>query len=86
MPELRNPGLRAAACRVHARRRARERDCPVPVERLERLCARMRPAFLKPGTERYLLTVHGGGWRWQVVWDEALGCVVTVHPAPDWRQ
>ena len=80
MPVLRNPVARAAACRIHAERRARERQLPVPVERIERLCARMRPAFLKPDVDRYLLTVTGGGWRRQVVWDEGLACIVTVYP------
>ena len=80
MPALRNPVARAAACRIHAERRARERDCPVPVERLERLCARMVPAFVRPDQTRYLLTVVGGGWRRQVVWDKDLACIVTVYP------
>ena len=61
MPEIRDPRLRRECCRIHAERRAQERHCPVPVSRLERLCRRMQPAFLKPDTTRYVLTVTGGG-------------------------
>lgn len=81
MPPLRDPRRLAFNCRIHAERRALERHCPVPVARLEKLCLRMRPAFERPGCDRYRLTVVGGGWKRQIVWDRRLGCVVTVYPA-----
>ena len=68
-------------CRAHAAARAAERGCPAPLDRLERLCRRMLPAYLERGRGRYVLTIRGHGWRWQVVWDLDLDCLVTVWPA-----
>ena len=67
------------SCRMHAKRRIRERRCPLPLVDIEILCWRMRRCFLVPGQDRYTLRLRRRrGEAWRVVWDMRLRCVVTV--------
>lgn len=72
-----------AGCRLHALRRAAERGLPIgpaDLDRLERVLPRLAPLYERPGIARYRLTILVNGKRLQIVFDVALGAVVTVMP------
>lgn len=86
------PDAHRAHCRLHAAKRAEQRDIPLDMsdlERLETMIARMSPAFQRPARNRTWITVrHQGKRRVRVLYDTSLGCIVTVWqggqtPRPD---
>ena len=77
------PRRRRDRCARAAIDRAVERLRATPDARLEALCRRMLPVYLEAGRTRYILRVHGSGWRAHVVWDLGLDGIVTVsQPTP----
>ncbi len=68
-------------CRRHFIGRACERGIeltPAEARRLERRLGRARPAFLRPGVDRYRLRLKWKNRRIVVVYDSRLGCLVTL--------
>ena len=76
------PDRHRTYCRLHAAKRAVERDIPLGMDdlaRMETMIARMGPAFERPARNRTWISVlHQGKHRVQVLYDAALGCIVTV--------
>lgn len=86
------PDVLRAYCRLHAAKRAVERNIPLDMgdlERLETMIARMAPAFQRPARNRTWITIRRQGkHRVRVLYDASLGCIVTVwqggqKPRPD---
>lgn len=73
-------------CHLLFLRRLEERGIdvrPEEIAALEALCEGLRPAYQRPGQDRYILTIRRGrlGWRrLTVVYDTTLRCLVTVVP------
>lgn len=76
----------ADLCRAHALRRAAERGVPLDttrVARLEALLERTRRAWERPDRVRHVVGIRLGMWRFRVVYDVRLACLVTVlRPRP----
>ena len=69
------------ACSLHLMQRVEERGVDLSaeaVERLERAIETCRPAFERPGQDRYWIRVRHNGRRLQVLYDTRLRCLVTV--------
>lgn len=89
-------------CHRHLARRARDHGIalrPADVTRIERRIERARPAWQRPGVERYVIRINRGRRdRLSFVYDARLACLVSVwrlprryssaHPAPGggWRE
>lgn len=73
-------------CHLHFLRAIQMRGIdmtPDEIGQLEALLERSRPAYVRPGINRYVLTVRRGRLgqrRLTVVYDIALRCLVTVLP------
>lgn len=68
-------------CRAHFAKRARLTGIEIHVARIERMLERARPAFERPGIDRYPVTLRRTKERLTVVYDTTLHCVVTC-----WRE
>tara|TARA_R110000868_G_scaffold31325_2_gene114832 strand:- start:26292 stop:26600 length:309 start_codon:yes stop_codon:yes gene_type:complete len=69
-------------CGLHTHKRAQERGIALTHQQIEQLSARinrMRPAFERPGQDRYRLRVRlGTGKKVRLVFDTKLSTIVTV--------
>ena len=75
------PHRHRVACSLHLMQRAEERNVDLSAEaigRLERAIEKCRPAFERPGQDRYWIRVRHNGSRMQVLYDTRLRCLVTV--------
>lgn len=75
------PHRHRIACSLHMLQRAEERGVCLSaeaVERLERAIEKSRPAFERPGQDRYWIRVRHNGNRMHVLYDTRLRCLVTV--------
>ena len=76
-----SPAHHRAACGLHVLAHARQRGIAmtaVDVANLEKTIDRLRPAFERPGRDRYWLTVRRPGGKIRVVYDTRLQCLVTI--------
>lgn len=70
-------------CRLHVEKRAIQRRIPLSpwdIDRLERSLERLRPAFERPGVNRYRLTLKHDSRRLVVIYDTRLCCLVSLWP------
>ena len=72
-----------ASCCIHVLSRAEQRGIALDgdtLARLEAACEKLRPAFEKPGEERYWIGVKLGPQPFRALYDTRLRCFVTVWP------
>lgn len=80
-----NAEYRRMSCHIHVMTRAAQRGLVFTADdivRVEELLDRARPAFERPDTARYRLTVKSAaGRRVRVIYDVQLRCLVSVMQA-----
>lgn len=77
-----SPAVHRINCSIHVVARAETRGLDLTaadISRLERMIDRLRPAFERPGRDRYWITVKRPASRkFWCLYDTSLGCLVTV--------